>query len=738
MEKEKRSEGSTISRRAFLGVSAGAAAAVTAGYAIKWPKLGSSSTPEDITEGVQTEKWVATSCLNCPTRCAVNVRVVNGKAVRIIGNPKSTYSDGKACPRSHVGLQVLYNPERVETPLRRRGPKGRGQDPQWEPISWEAALNEIRGKLAAISGNPHKLLILQGLNTTSDEDLIRRFAKAYGTLNLVSEEALEAGADREGKRMADGRDNSGYELESTDLTSTKYILSFGANIVESEKPLARNLRMWGKLRRESPNRVKVVVVDPRYSVTAAKADEWIPVNPGTEGILAMALAYVIIAEDLYDEDFIDNWSSGFEAYKTVVLADFSPEDVSERIGVEAEVIRRIAGEFARSKPAVAWSGMGATSWPHGTYASHAIFCLNALVGSIDVPGGIVYQESPPYQDMPAIAGTEPGISFREAANLMLNKAVDVVIGFNSNLIMAVPETDPEANTWDAPLAEGPYYVHVAPSLTEMAGYADIVLPACTYLEEWAYESAPPGSGYAEVKLKQPVVEPLHDSRPIAQTIFDLATHADSPIKGSFVDIGDGPKGFVQFRTAAFWNALETDGVWKGPDYQYRKYDEIFATDSKKFEFRAADLPHVLNVDFVGGSTGYPLKLVTYHPVLDIRNGNQNYPWAQEVFLVMHGYGWDNFVEMNTETARELGIKDRDMVWIASEVGGTARRIKARARVFEGILPGVVAIAAGQGHYSSGEWADDIGVNPNEIIGLDYDAVTGQASLFNTRVKVERA
>ena len=732
------SEGFTVSRRTFLALSAGTAAVVAAHYAIKWPKFSPKSAPQQGTKGVQTETWVYTSCLNCRARCAINVRVVNGKAVRILGNPNSTYTDGKTCPRSHIGLQVLYDPERTKTPLKRTGAKGRGEDPKWQPISWQAALDEISGNLATISGEPNRLLVLQGLNTKSDEHLIRRFAQAYGTRNLFSEDNLETGAEKEGRRLADGRDNSGYELESVDHTFTHYILAFSASIVESEGPLTRNLRLWGKIRREETNRAKVVVIDPRYSITAAKADEWIANNPGTDGTLAMAIAYVIISEGLYDQDFTDNWTYGFEDYKKTVLENFRPEDVADKAGVAADVIRRIAREFARSKPAIAWSGMGATSWPHGTYASHAIYCLNALVGSMDARGGIIYQEPPPYRDMPVLSGTEPGIDFREAANLILQQnAVDVIIGFNSNLIMSLPETKAEASIWDAPLKKVPYYVHIAPSMTEMADYADIVLPACTYLEEWGYETAPPGSGYAEVRIKRPTVEPLYDSRPTAQIIFDLATRTNSATKDAFKNIGDSPEGFVRYRTAAFWDTLEADGVWRGPDYHYGKHNQIFHTDSKKFEFHSANLTELLDVKFVGNE-GYPLKLVTYHPVLHIKNGSQNYPWAQEIFLVMHGYGWDNFVEMNTETAHHLGIDDRDRVWIQSDVDGATRRIKARARVFEGMLPGVVAIAVGQGHYASGKWDKDIGVNPNEIIGLDYDAVSGQPSFFNTRVKVYKA
>jgi len=732
-----------MSRRTFLGISAGAAAAVTASYAIKWPQIGSAPTPEDYEEGVLAEKRVATSCLNCPTRCAVNVRVVNGKAVRIVGNPKSTYSEGKACPRSHVGLQVLYNPERfTKKPLKRKEgvPKGREAGPKsleslkesFAEIEWSEALGEISEKLREISA-PDKLLLLQGLNSTSNEDLIRRFAKAYKTPHLLSEEALEVAADNKGKQMADGRDNGGY-----DLGNANYILAFSANIVESERPLARNLRMWGKIRRERPNRAKVVVLDPRYSVTAAKADEWVPIKPCTEGILAMAIAHEIIKEDLYDKDFVnDTWTSGFAEYKALALDEFSPDTVAARADVPAAVIRRIAKEFAQSKPAIAWSGTGATSWPYGANASHAIFLLNALVGSIDAKGGIVYQDPPQYKDMPDVPGTDPEVLSLRAAEGEISSA-EAVIGFNSNLVMCVPET----STWDAFLAALPYYVHIGPSWNEMARYADIVLPACTYLEEWAYETSLPGSGLAEVRIKQPVVERIGDSKPVAEILFELANrfNADHEVRKAFQGIGDSPEGFVKERTKSLtnlsWDDFTQNGVWRQEDhkdYTYRKYDQLFQTE--RFRFRdKAFLGKVYNIEFKGNSSEDALTLITYHPVLDMRSGNQNYPWAQEIFLVMHGYGWDNFAEINTQTADNLRIKDGDKVWVESDVD----RIKAKARVFEGIRPGVVAIACGQGHYACGEWADGIGVNPNRIMILNYDEESGQPCFFNTRVKVYKA
>ena len=196
--------------------------------------------------------------------------------------------------------------------------------------------------------------------------------------------------------MADGH----YAGCAYDLDHTNYILSFGADLLESTQPVSRFLRKWGRIRREKPNRTKVVVVQPRYSVTAAKSDEWFPIQPGTDGALALALAYVIITEELYDVGFIKNWTAGFERFKQVVLGQYRPEAVSKITGIPVDTIYRIAREFAQTKPAVALRGRGAIDWPEGSYTSYAIYCLNALVGSIDVPGGILYQEEPKYQNMP--------------------------------------------------------------------------------------------------------------------------------------------------------------------------------------------------------------------------------------------------------------------------------------------------------------------------------------------------
>jgi anaerobic selenocysteine-containing dehydrogenase len=185
--KRKKQNRLNVDRRTFLKLTALTGAAMGASKVI-----GSLDTPvaqplPQKNPNVLEERWIATSCLNCPARCATRVRVMNGKAVKVTGNPYSQVSEGKICPRAHIGLQVLYDPGRISTPLKRtNSEKGREIDPKWVPISWDQALDEITNRLNKFrdSGEPNKLLIFYGLNTVSTEDMILRFAEAFGTPNL--------------------------------------------------------------------------------------------------------------------------------------------------------------------------------------------------------------------------------------------------------------------------------------------------------------------------------------------------------------------------------------------------------------------------------------------------------------------------------------------------------------------------------------------------------------------------
>lgn len=767
---KKTGEHLKLSRRSFLKASGVTGIALLASGIVKTDDtlLDEPQTPvPDNAEGVISEKWINTSCLNCPARCGTSVRVVNGKAVRITGNKQSQVSEGEICPRGHIGLQVLYDSSRINSPMKRTNrDKGRKIDPGWVKISWEEALNEISGRLRDIrnTGTPEQVAVFNGLNTRSDEDLISRFTQAYGTPNLISGDTLENEAERVGRWLADGN----YSHIAYDLSKTNYILAFGASIVESERPLARNLRMWGKIRRERPIRAKVVVVDPRYSVTAAKADKWIPIKPGTDGALAMAIANVIIDESLYDKEFVNRYTSGFDNFRAAI-ADITPEYAAAETGIDVEVIKQTARDFATTKPAIAWVGRGTAGWPEGSMTCYAVYCLNALVGSIDIPGGVIFQEEPGYRKMPDInmdstaangqnkehvdgrkpKYTENQISANLAVMNIANKQpypIKMAIGYNANFNM----TAPCSNTWEEALKQIEYFVQISPFINEMALFADLVLPAATYLEQWGYEHSPAGSGFAEIRLKHPVVSIKGEAKSIGDIVFNLASQTGGSVAAAFEGIGDNVEGFVRFRTGdkVSWEEFVNKGVWVGPAYQYEQYHRVFKTNSKSFEFASNALEELekfsstgkhpgtprYNPVYYGDEKEYPYVLTTYQPLLTMENGSQNYPWAQEISLVMHGVGWTSLAEINTETAHQLHIKDGDEVWIESVKG----RLKLKARVTEWIYPETIAVARGQGHYATGKWQKDIGINPNDITEFGYEMLSGQAALYNTRIKIYRA
>ena len=762
---------SRLSRRKFLKLTAMAGLSVGTIGIHQRSHSAPSVQPGDA--GASKARWIASSCLNCPARCGITVKVAGGKALQIKGNRSSLVSEGQICPRGHIGLQVLYDPDRILSPMKRsQSKKGRGIDPQWKPVSWDQAIDEIVGKLRAMHDDfgPHRLLLLSGLNSRSNEDLLSRFAETFGTPNLVSGESLERDAEKTGNWMADGH----FDVGTYDLDQTNYLLSFGADLLESAPPVARWLRKWGKFRREKPTRTKVVDVQPRYSLTAAKSDEWIPINPGTDAALAMAIAHVIVKEELFDQRFVKEWTVGFDQYRQIVLQQYAPETVSKITGIPSETIYRIAGEFARTRPALAIPGRAATARPGGSYAGYAIHCLNALVGSIDVPGGILYQESPGYRAMPDGAGDETarkglqqasldlhGTASFPAAHVVTNQVprsllegkpypIDMAIGFNSNFNMAAPGR----GQWEEALKKIRFYVHVAPFISEMAEYADLILPSATFLEEWGYDHSSPGGGPAEVRIKQPVVKPRGDSKSIGDILFSLAERYPGAMAKTFKDMGGSTEGFVRLRTSSLlpWEDFVKKGVWKGPAYQYRKYPQVFQTPSRKFEFLSGNLRALQarkgisakeetssslqysELKWLGEEGQYPLALFPYQPLLTFGNGSQNYPWAQEIFLPMQGVGWVSPAEINSETARELNLRDRDQVFIESPFG----KIRTYVKVSEGVHPGIVSIPCGQGHTSYGQWQKGIGCNPNEVIGIDFDVLSGQSAFFNTRVKIYKA
>ena len=395
-------------RRKFLrytGLAAGAVAA-TAGLSGCFPTFGSKEHALEKNPdaagiwGREAGEWIASCCNMCGGQSGILVHVVNGVVEKIEPNNwnPTNYTNvssdffkgytekygcaegGVICPKGNAGIMSLYDPDRIKAPLKRKNPeKGLDVDPQWEEISWEQALNEIAAKLQILreKGEANKLLWIS--EDHSFTHIQSDFCKLFGTPNYSMHSNLCDVA-----RKASFKTVMGHERPLTDFINSKYILLFGWNPTSAIKWVY----LPRILTRGIENGARLVVVDPYLSDTAAKGHDWLAIRPGTDGALALALGHVILRDGLEDKDFLANWCTGVEEYKEYVK-DKTPHWAEEITSISAKKIEQIAHSLATTKPALvdSWSGPGQHT--NGVQGGRAIAILNALIGAVDVPGGMV-------------------------------------------------------------------------------------------------------------------------------------------------------------------------------------------------------------------------------------------------------------------------------------------------------------------------------------------------------------
>ena len=790
-----------VTRRAFLktlGVlaAAGALARCSARDLILNALTGSQATrlPSPL-----TEKWVRSVCQLCPGNCGISVRVLDGRAVKIEGNPLHPINQGALCPEGVAGLQVLYNPDRIRGPLRRVASG-------WEDVSWEEAINLVVDKLREIrdNGTPHTTVFMHDGRRGPMSDLIARFCQAFGTPNNVAADDVRADGTPMAHYLTLGwKDHAGYDWENVN-----YLLCFGGSFLEAWQPTVRQLWAYSHMRRGRPGtRSRLVQIEPRLSVTAAKADEWIPIVPGTEGALALGIAHVIVDGELYDTEFIEEHTFGFEdwtdeageehlGFSTLVLRDYPVDQVARITGVSADAIRRLARDFVASRPAVAAGDV--SEHTNGLFSQMAIQSLNALVGSIGVPGGMIRQRDVPLAPWPDVV--QDDIARTGVAMTRLDRAGTHDRPLADSASQAIPEaimsrdpyevgilflhhanplyTGPNVRAFREAFDKIPFIVSFSPFLDESTEQADLVLPDCTYLEKWLYSPIEPSLGYPVLGLVQPVVEPLYESFNTGDVLLEIAKRLGGTLAASFPwadfteliqfrlrGVFEGGRGLMVRGTfEEFWDELRARGLWYDPPYEFEQWEELFATPSGRFEFYSQHLrdkwetvaqhdpaeletmleclmvqargdelvmPHYEPAQYLGDEHEYPFHLNVYELMAYARGGGVNSPWMQEVFGLHVKEMWDSWIELHPETAEELGISDRDEVWVESPVG----RIKTKARLYRGAMPNVVNMPFGQGHQAVGRWARDRGANPNEILATACDRLTGQSARLATRVKV---
>jgi anaerobic selenocysteine-containing dehydrogenase len=538
----------SVTRRDFVITMGAAAASLALGQArdIIWqaeeePDLG-------WTPGL--EKRISSACLVCPARCGIEGRVVDGRLVRIVGNPRHPVSRGGVCPRGVAGVQLLYHPERLASPVVRNGPRG---SDQWTPVSWEDALLRVSERLRSLraAGRPEALALLAGYCAGTMEELWRRFLRSFGSPNYVAD-GYEDGTDSVMALMHGIQRRPGYDLERAGL-----VVSFGAPLFESWWSPLQAYVAYGRPETGEGRRPRFIHVDTRFSRTAAHAHEWVGVRPGTHAVLALGLAYVLIRDELYDaafvadhvhgfEDFVDERGRRREGYRSLVMRHYRTEEVSAITGVPVERITSLARTIAESGPAIVVCGWDVMSAPNGLLAGMAVHSLNVLMGNVNRPGGVLFGDDAPLEPLPeprldatARAGLarEPlggGTGF-DAGNGALRFAravaeddlgsVDTLLLYYANPLASSPEPDP----WRRALEKIPFVVSFSPFLDETTRYADIVLPDLLPYERWQDAPAPASYPYPVWAVARPLVDPAPGGRHTGDAVLAIARKLGGPL-----------------------------------------------------------------------------------------------------------------------------------------------------------------------------------------------------------------
>ena len=706
-----------------MGGSATAVVAAACGVPEKELLVQSSiEMPEDMVTGL--DNWYATIDRQNRSPLGVVVRVMEGRAKKVEGNVDYPVNRGKHNAVAEAGLQGLYHPDRIGSPLIRTGQRGEGK---WEQLSWTDAVSRVAERLGAASGE-ETVLITDPVGAHTGL-VVNRFAEALGAKHM-SYEPLERTVLKASMKQVFDQD----AMPDFDIQNAAYILSFGADFLNTWESPVRYALGYGHFRQgENRKRGKLVHFDSRFSMTGANADEWVYVKPGYEGEVALAIANVMISAGLPDSLIIQVLTRDGSNR----LERFTPEAVGSRAGVSPEKIIRIAREFLDHPPGLAIGGGSAGAHSNGLFNLNAIYALNYLAGSVDQQGGVVFNPTPPVSELPTAPDATSFSEFWDLAGQMNGGQVKALLVRNADPFYGLPEnTAIRRASFNVPLI-----VSFSNRFDDTTMLADIILPENHYLEDWGTDIPDPGPGYQTIGFQQPVVRSFFESRgphlgtknfgdvlmTLAQVLEkDLGLDADN-FKGLIENdarrLLEMDRGSVRAANEKlFWNTVLQRGGW----WDTGARSDLHDPRSAQYSF-----PTNPQTPSTGGSGDFHLIPFETTGLTDGRGADL--PWLQATPDPITTATWRTWVEINMKKAEEMGINEGDVVKVTSDQGS----IEALAYPHPGISPDVVAIPVGQGHKGGGRYAKDRGANVLSILSPVTESETGALAWAATRVNVRR-
>jgi thiosulfate reductase/polysulfide reductase chain A len=689
----------TLTRRSFLKITAatfGAGAVGSQIPAVKSLAMGSAPPAGKV-------ETIPTYCEMCFWKCGGIAHVRDGKLWKFEGNPADPMSRGRLCPRGTAAVAAHYDPDRLKSPLIRRGERGQEM---WTPVSWSEALDHVANrmkKIAAEHGPESIALWKHGTGARFFEHVMR----AYGCVNKAAPSFAQCRGPRDVGYVLTYGTGLGSP-EPTDLANAKCIVLIGSHIGEN----MHNTQVQ-EFAQAVANDATIIVVDPRFSIAASKAKHWLPVKPGTDMALVLAWMNVLVAEGLYDKEFVARYGHGFDKF-AAAIAENTPEWAAQETGIEAGVIRATAREMARHRPAAFVHPGRRVNW-YGDDAqrSRATALLNALLGNWGRKGGLFLQAGMdfaghPFPKMPAagkpkldnpdekwpFADEEVTTGLRQATISGKPYPIKGWVVYASNLLQALPD---QKETLDA-ISKLDLLVVVDTHPSEIAGYADVVLPDATFLER--HDDLYVGWGrQGWAAIRQPVVAPPADQRPAWWMAKELAQRLGVGEYMPFKDMDEYLAKRCE-RAGVDYAQFRREGIVMGPKQPITVEEgaEIaFDTPSKKVEFWSEQLakrgfdavPKYAPPDEAPAGT---FRLVTGRSPVHTFSRTQTNPLLRELMP-------ENEVWVNAATAAKLGIKGGEYVKLRNQDGVVSNRVRVKAT--QRIRPDTVYLVHGFGHTAKG-------------------------------------
>jgi thiosulfate reductase/polysulfide reductase chain A len=729
-----------VKRREFIKLSSllGAGAATSPAFLLG----GCAAKP---LPGTGTVSTTPTICDMCFWKCAGNVYKEDGELWKITGNPEDLHSGGRLCTRGTGGPGAYTDPDRLKQPLMRVTIDGRQT---FRETSWDVALDFIADRMKSIAATvgPERMLML---NHGAGSSHFRHLLRAYGSDSRAEPAFAQCRGPRDvGFRLTFGE--SASSPERTDMANAQCIVLIGSHIGENlHNGQVQTLA-------EALNRgVSLITVDPRFSVPAGKSKYWLPIKPGTDMALLLAWMNVLITEELYDKDYVERYTTGFEQLARHVR-DYTPEWVYLETGIKPDVIRRTAREMAKAAPAtVVHPGRHAVWYGDDTQRSRAIAMLNALLGSWNRKGGFYIPEKVSLPNYPLPEYPKPKAKTSDAypgkwpfaGQGVTNGVIDASIGddaffkgwlvYGTNLPQTIPgvaaKLEAAANSLELLVV-----VETMPS--EMTGYADVILPECTYLERYD-DLRNSGERHPSLALRMPAFEPKYDSKPGWWIAKQLGKRLGLDEYFPWEDYSE--KLDWQLRqVGSSLEEMQTIGVKNFPRerplYMSEGKRAVFRTPSRKIELYSQQL----------ADKGFD-PMPVYTPPEPVPDGFYRLNYGR---VPAHTFGKtvnnpllfqlspENQVWVNPLVANEWSLKNGDYVRLGGTNGVVSNKV--RVRITERIGPDSVFMAHGFGHKSRRlRLAAGVGADDSELMGnIKVDPImggTGMRANFVTFVK-ERA